>query len=166
MREGLRKTETRQFLSGWKEIAGHLGKGVRTVQRYERWSGLPVRRPAGKPSGGAVIATKVELDGWVKASLIREAFRLRDLQPEYTSPAQAINRGISEMKRLREQMFDLRNEVKGTLRTLELNIYELRRELNDLAWKNSSPLYSENERALSGSISGLTAVPKKYPEAS
>jgi len=46
-----KKIEPPQILSGWKEIANYLGKGVRTVQRYERYMGLPVRRPAGKPSG-------------------------------------------------------------------------------------------------------------------
>jgi len=57
----------RQFFDGWKEIANYLGKGVRTVQRYERELGLPIHRPNGK-SVGPVIATKVELDDWVKAS--------------------------------------------------------------------------------------------------
>jgi len=36
-----------EILSGWKEIACHLGRGVRTVQRYERELGLPIRRPLG-----------------------------------------------------------------------------------------------------------------------
>jgi hypothetical protein len=31
-----------EILSGWKDIANHLGMGVRTVQRYERELGLPV----------------------------------------------------------------------------------------------------------------------------
>jgi len=65
-----------QFLSGWKEIANYLRKGVRTVQRYERELGLPVHRPAGKPAG-YVIATKSELDGWVNAGPIRGMPRSR-----------------------------------------------------------------------------------------
>jgi len=56
-----------EIFSGWKEIANYLGKGVRTVQRYERELGLPIHRPNGK-SAGSVIATKVEIDDWVKAS--------------------------------------------------------------------------------------------------
>jgi hypothetical protein len=48
-------------LSGWKDIAIHLAKGVRTVQRYERELGLPIHRPSGK-ARASVIATKVELD--------------------------------------------------------------------------------------------------------
>jgi len=58
------------IFSGWTEIANYLGKGVRTVQRYERELGLPIHRPAGK-SAGSVIATKAELDRWVTAGSIR-----------------------------------------------------------------------------------------------
>ena len=54
------------FISGWKDIATYLNKGVRTVQRYEREIGLPIHRPSGK-SAGSVIATKTELEHWVKA---------------------------------------------------------------------------------------------------
>jgi len=52
------------ILSGWKEIGKYLGKGVRTVQRYEREMGLPIHRPAGK-SGAAVVAKQAELDNWI-----------------------------------------------------------------------------------------------------
>lgn len=55
-----------QFLNGWKEIANYLGKGVRTVQRYERDMGLPILRPAGT-SAAAVVAMKAALDEWVTA---------------------------------------------------------------------------------------------------
>jgi hypothetical protein len=51
-----------EILSGWKDIANYLGKGVRTVQRYARELGLPIHRPAGKLS---VVAVKAELDEWV-----------------------------------------------------------------------------------------------------
>jgi hypothetical protein len=62
------KTAQRQILNGWKEIANYLGKGVRTVQRYERVVSLPVHRPTGKSSGGAVVAIPAELDNWVIVS--------------------------------------------------------------------------------------------------
>src|SRR5215467_3758798 len=59
-----------QILSGWKEIASYLGKGVRTVQRYERGQHLPIHRPAGK-SVSAVSAIQAELDRWVTGSAIQ-----------------------------------------------------------------------------------------------
>src|SRR5262249_14108109 len=56
-----------EIFSGWKEIASYLGKGVRSVQRYACENGLPIHRPSGR-SGGAVIATKGELNGWVMSA--------------------------------------------------------------------------------------------------
>ena len=53
------------ILAGWKEIASHLHRGVRTVQRWE-YFGLPVRRPAGR-SRSAVFAISEEIDRWVQS---------------------------------------------------------------------------------------------------
>ena len=47
-------------LDSWKEIASYLRKGLRTVQRWERTEGLPVRRLG----QGSVFAYKSELDAW------------------------------------------------------------------------------------------------------
>jgi hypothetical protein len=52
-----------QILTSWKEIGQYLGKGVRTVQRWEREAGLPVRRQT-EPSPHAVIAIADELEAW------------------------------------------------------------------------------------------------------
>jgi hypothetical protein len=54
----------RPVLNSWKEIAAHMGRGVRTVQRWEQDLGLPVRRPRGK-SRSAVIALAADLDEWL-----------------------------------------------------------------------------------------------------
>ncbi|MBM4036764.1 MAG: DUF5050 domain-containing protein [Planctomycetes bacterium] len=52
-------------LDSWKEIAAHLGRGTRTVQRWEREQGMPVHRLrlAGQKQG-SVYAYKTELDAW------------------------------------------------------------------------------------------------------
>jgi TolB-like protein/Tfp pilus assembly protein PilF len=47
-------------LDSWKEIAAHLGRDVRTVQRWEARDGLPVRRL----QSGSVFAYAAELDAW------------------------------------------------------------------------------------------------------
>jgi hypothetical protein len=52
------------ILNSWKEIAVYLGRGVRTVQRWEQELALPVRRPRGR-SRSAVLAFKRELDKWL-----------------------------------------------------------------------------------------------------
>ena len=59
--------EKRLVLNSWKEIAEYMGRGVRTVQRYERDLRLPVHRPAGK-SRSAVIAFPDEIERWMRAA--------------------------------------------------------------------------------------------------
>ncbi len=53
-----------QIFTSWKEIASYLGKGVRTVQRWEAQFGLPVQRPNAR-SKGIVRASRADLDEWV-----------------------------------------------------------------------------------------------------
>ena|SRR5215831_10024602 len=110
-----------EILSGWKEIASHLNKGVRTVQRYERELGLPVRRPAGKPAG-SVMATKAELDGWVTASPIREAFRLPKPFVDNRTPLSEFRRQMRELHQLREEEAKLRAAVTASLELLQTNL--------------------------------------------
>mgnify|MGYP001586514621 CR=1 FL=1 len=50
-------------LNGWKDIATYLGRGIRTVQRWEKTSGLPVRRLKHGP-GESVFAFTHEIDLW------------------------------------------------------------------------------------------------------
>ncbi len=54
-------------LRGWKAIARHLGREVRTVQLWERDRGLPVHRIPGGP-GQSVFARAAELDAWTAGS--------------------------------------------------------------------------------------------------
>jgi hypothetical protein len=61
-------------LTSWKEIAKFVGKGVRTVERWERECGLPVRRPVGpKRRKCVVFAYRDELQEWMTARSRRRA---------------------------------------------------------------------------------------------
>lgn len=51
------------LLNSWKEIADYVGRSERTVQRWEKRYGLPVRRPAGREHT-AVIALASEIEAW------------------------------------------------------------------------------------------------------
>ena len=59
-----------EILNSWKEIAAYLGRGVRTVQRWERDLGLPVHRPKGKDRS-AVLAFPAEIDSWLHSTPVR-----------------------------------------------------------------------------------------------
>ena len=112
---------TPEFLSGWKDIAKYLGKGVRTVQRYERQFRLPVRRPSGKTQG-SVLATKAELDAWVSARAIRNQFELPQAVPASTFAA--LRKSLADARRLQQEMLELRRELRASVEsfhtTLEL----------------------------------------------
>lgn len=125
-----KKPEIPQVLSGWKEIATYLGKGVRTVQRYERELGLPVRRPAGR-STGSVVATKAELDGWVMASPIRSSFLLSPRTDDVSQgTTAAIRNNLAQTSQLREQMVQLRSEIKTLVHVLQNSLEGLQVTLN------------------------------------
>ena len=54
----------RNRLDSWKEIAAHLDREVRTVQRWEKHEGLPVHRHR-HLKGSTVYAFKSEIDRWL-----------------------------------------------------------------------------------------------------
>ena len=59
----LANPEANDRLDSWKEIASHLKRTVRTVQRWERREGLPVHRHLHQRAN-SVYARKSELDEW------------------------------------------------------------------------------------------------------
>jgi hypothetical protein len=98
-----------KIFSGWKDIAHYLGRGVRTVQRYERDCGLPVHRPSGKTQG-SVVATRSELDAWVASRVLG-----RPRSPIATAIPQAfisLKQRIAEMHELSKGMMRLRLEIR------------------------------------------------------
>ncbi len=99
-------------MSGWKEIAGYLRCGVRTVQRWES-QGLPVHRPLpGKRSH--VVAYSEELDWWV-----------RDHEPRQAPPENVLV-SIARATDLREQARAARAELRQRMNTLRQEMANLR----------------------------------------
>ena len=83
-------------LNGWKEIATYLERGVRTVQRWEKDVGLPVRR-IGTGGGEVVYALVEEIDRWLdSAAAKRAAGQLPDPGGELGDPRPASSAGSGE----------------------------------------------------------------------
>ena len=80
-------------LNSWKEIASHLGRVVRTVQRWEEEEGLPVHRHI-HTRGGTVYAFESELSAWQKGRT-RRARREKAETPQVFS-ASSIHVGLGE----------------------------------------------------------------------
>jgi hypothetical protein len=76
--EGQRPSDDR--LDSWKEIAAFLHRDVRTVQRWEKQSGLPVHRPADSRLRTA-YAFRSELEAWWRAQNVTTVGAGRDADP-------------------------------------------------------------------------------------
>ena len=78
------------ILNSWKEIASYMGRGVRTVQRWERDLGLPVHRPKGKDRS-AVLAFPEELNAWLQQTPVRSATMSAEPQPTGRKETAAVS---------------------------------------------------------------------------
>jgi Tol biopolymer transport system component len=72
-------------LNGWKEIAAFLGRGVRTVQRWETALGLPVHRLRHE-RGEVVFAYRSEVEAWLREAGGRRAMAEAREAAEVGSP--------------------------------------------------------------------------------
>jgi hypothetical protein len=115
-----------EILNGWKEISRYLKTSVRSVQKYERLAGLPVRRPTGR-SRGAVLATKTELDAWVNASVLKKEFSLRP-RLENSVAFESLKKGLAAQHQLRQEMMRSRDELNSAVELLHTTLGAFRDE--------------------------------------
>jgi len=97
-----------KVFTSWKEIASFFGKGVRTVQRWERKFGLPISRPTS--ARNVVLTTENELREW-----IRRSSRLIDEDGSSVSPGteSAIAELTERLKRLETETARLAQMVSS-----------------------------------------------------
>jgi CheY-like chemotaxis protein len=88
----------RKILSSWKEIAQYLGRGVRTVQRYEGQFKLPVRRMSGNDHS-SVMAFSDEIDRWLNGAAMKQR---RYVRPTIVVIDRAVPGTISSRKLILE----------------------------------------------------------------
>jgi hypothetical protein len=100
-----------ECLQGWKEIALYLGRGLRTVQRYEASFGLPVRRYAGRDAG-SVVAFKSDLNCWLGSKPVRRRVQAR--RPNGGAPS--VERLRISMEKTAQLHHNLRSLGMETLR--------------------------------------------------
>jgi predicted DNA-binding transcriptional regulator AlpA len=117
----MKSPEEFTVLSSWKDIALYLGKGVRTVQRWERQLGLPVRRPLGASQKSAVLLYRSDVDAWL-------ATRFSARPPQNNETALA-NSGLARST-LRERIRRAQ-ELRTTHQVLKEQIQESIRQLTE-----------------------------------
>ena len=113
-------SEDSTVLSSWKDIARYLGKGVRTVQRWERQLGLPVRRPIGASQKSAVLLYRGDVDAWLATR-----FSARALQKDgdegslhSRSVRSTLKEGIQRARELRTANQKLTEQIIASIRLL------------------------------------------------
>jgi hypothetical protein len=121
-----------ELLTSWKEIASYLGKGVRTVQRWEQQYGLPVRRPNEK-SKGIVHATRYELDQWLAIQWSQRPRELaQDSKADYACITEVRN-GLDQSAALRQANRLLLKDVRSCVENMILECRALARSMNGTA---------------------------------
>ncbi len=113
-------------LTSWKDIARYMGKGVRTVQRWEQDFGLPVRRPKGS-SKKAVLARPRDLDVWVamRCGSRAELGLPAKSQSHSMAALLALNAKIETARQLRDSNQLLMAEVSAAITALRSRLMEL-----------------------------------------
>lgn len=102
-------------LTSWKEIATYLGKGVRTVQRWEARFALPVQRPLNAAHKGVVLARPEDLDAWLRSAWGQRAqsgtSKVGDANGQGT--AALLREQIARACELRQKTIELRRELRA-----------------------------------------------------
>jgi hypothetical protein len=125
------------LLTSWKEIAQHLGKGVRTVQRWEHELGLPVRRHEKASSKGSVLIESAELDRWIRCTFNRDEIPPVQMNWELLERSKQLIEELAILRRehstLIEQSRHARLELKKSrliIPTVGEAIHQQRRDNN------------------------------------
>ena len=115
-------------LTSWKEVACYLGKGVRTVQRWEKNDGLPIRRISG---ASKIVVRREDLDAWLRS------------QPGQSGGLRSETLGLVEAniqlsRELRQKSAQLRHSMSAALHELMNECQQMHASLASVATKKAS----------------------------
>ncbi len=113
-------SEDSTVLSSWKDIAKYLGKGVRTVQRWERHLGLPVRRPIGAAQKSAVMLYRGDVDAWLATRFSARTLEKDGVRSNQSSRStrSSLREGIRTARELRTANQALTEQITASIRLL------------------------------------------------
>jgi len=146
-------SEDSTVLSSWKDIARYLGKGVRTVQRWERHLGLPVRRPIGASQKSAVVLYRGDVDAWLATRFsARTVLKDGDGGYQSSSARSTLKEGIRTARELRITNQKLTEQIIASIQLLTERCDLLSTQGLQEQWRAGEPV-----------TWGLTAVPELLP---
>jgi hypothetical protein len=112
-------------LTSWKDIARYMGKGVRTVQRWEQDFGLPVRRPHGS-NKKAILARPSDLDVWVAMRCSMSERHQEKGGSSVLATRTSLSAGMETARMLRNSQKELRIELRAAIAALQKQLLRLR----------------------------------------
>lgn len=123
--DNFRTTNGPPSLNSWKEIATYLGRGVRTVQRWEQELQLPVHR-IGKGRRAPVYAVASELKFWMMTSTRTTAIGDREKMPPDSHGGRREARLTARLHQLALAVAESSARHQRQAEALEKNILALR----------------------------------------
>lgn len=110
------------ILYTWKQISDYSGRGVRTLQRWERDFGFPVHRPDQRHKS-AVVTTRREVDEWFRTRPLKDSHGTVKKRNPQAIPKRAreltesAHRLEVEAKRLHNSSIQMNQRVSKALET-------------------------------------------------
>lgn len=145
-----RLTQKLDLLTSWKEIANYMGKGVRTVQRWEATLGLPVIRPSDSHSG-IVMARPSDLEAWLESGRQRlhpnldgHSKKEGDLRATFTACLQDLRRYHREVRTLCDQVNASRQSLRREVDRLKALCEEWNAIRGQVLNESEPTLHEEN----------------------
>jgi predicted DNA-binding transcriptional regulator AlpA len=139
-------SEESTVLSSWKDIAKYLGKGVRTVQRWEQHFGLPVRRPVGSAQKSAVLLYREDVDAWLATR-----FTARNTEVKTTSLVRDdVGKVRAELRANLQKASALRDTHQALAQQISDSIRLLSERCNSLTAQSAKAAFRTSPLAASG----------------
>jgi hypothetical protein len=155
-------SEDSTVLSSWKDIARYLGKGVRTVQRWERHLGLPVRRPNGAVQKSAVLLYRGDVDAWLATR-----FSARTIEKSHANPSKSSGSARSSLRESIRTARELRNTNQALTEQITKTVSELAARCQRLTIQGVPEVnLMEYARLDESLITDLKAMPDLLPRQS
>jgi hypothetical protein len=119
------------LLTCWKDIARYMGKGVRTVQRWEQKLDLPVRRPRGNAYKSSVVARTPDLDVWLASRWSSRTQEEAQVEAAVHHPNADLDHAIQTARALRAANHELTHEITSELKALVQNCRQIQQHTAD-----------------------------------
>jgi hypothetical protein len=92
----------------WRKVSEYAGRGIRTLQRWERDYGFPIHRPDPK-NRSSVVASKREIDAWFRNCPLQNG-----PQPQQNRTAHLLE-NARRVERQAKRMFELSRQMHENL---------------------------------------------------